>query len=76
MNAIRCIWEKDSSEDLMKYENSHQSFFVQLIIKYYYYQILKQYTYKNFDTLLNDIKIFVTLNWLTKLGYLYSRLLK
>ena len=69
MNAIRCISEKDSLKTLQNMKIA-----INLFSYYYYYQILKQYTYKNFDTLLNDIKIFVTLNWLTKLGYLYSRL--
>ena len=77
MIAIRCIWEKDSYEDFTKYENSHQSFsYYELILQHFHYQIDKQYTYNNSDTLLNDIKIFVTINWLTKVGYFCSSLLK
>ena len=48
----------------------------ELILQHFHYQIDKQYTYNNSDTLLNDIKIFVTINWLTKLGYFCSSLLK
>ena len=48
----------------------------ELILQHFHYQIDKQYTYNNSDTLLNDIKIFVTINWLTKVGYFCSSLLK
>ena len=63
MIAIRCIIQKV----LANYE---------LILQHFQYQIDKQYTYNNSDTLLNDIKIFVTINWLVKVGYFCSSLLK